>query len=172
MRYLLLLSAALFLVTPAARAEDALTMAEKAYESAWESAPLTIARAILVSGPAQGYGIYTERPAGPYKPGEKVLIYSEPKGFGYRDNGDGTVTFGFSLDLSVTGPDGAEVFSQADWQHVELTSKERNREFMLTIDLDFGATPPPPGDYKLNFLVHDMNSSESAPISLPVTLAE
>lgn len=172
MKYALLLSTALSLFAAMAHADDALVSAQQAYDAAWDAAPLAIPTATLIESRAAGFGIYTPRATHVYKPGEPVMIYSEPVGFGYKDAGEGKYTFGFTLDLAIAQADGTEAFRQDGWQHVELTSRTKNHEFMLTIDLDFGATPPPAGDYVLNFTIHDMNSTETAPISLPITISE
>ena len=141
--------------------------AEQKVEDAWLKTPLTFRKALLVDK-AQGFGIYTPRASNVYAPGESILIYSEPVGYGWHDNGNGTYTFGFNVDLLVKHPDGSILGGKENFQKLILTSKARNREFMLTLNL----TPDgfPPGDYVVKYTIHDVVLGKVATISQPFSI--
>ena len=93
-----------------------------------------------------------------------------PVGYAYKDNGNGTYSFGFNVDLIVKSPSGEIVGGQENFQRLELTSRAKNREFMLTLTLDL--TNAPPGDYVLEYKTHDLNSDKVGLMSLPFTLTK
>ena len=167
---LVLIAAALFALTTAAQAKDALTTAEAALDAAWVAAPLTVRQAFFVVGQPSGYGIYTPHPDAPFKTGESLITYAEPVGYAFKDNKDGTVSFGFNVDVALKSPDGKLVYEQKAWQAVSLTSHARNHEFMLTLTLDL--TGADPGKYVLDYTLHDQNSDKTADITLPFTLVK
>ncbi|MDR3475657.1 MAG: hypothetical protein P4M09_28755 [Devosia sp.] len=143
--------------------------AEKALDSAWAQGPLRFRQAFFVSTPPAGFGIYEARPDAPFKKGEKLIVYAEPVGYGWKDNGDGTYNLGFDVDLAVKGADGTELAKQPNFAHLSLTSHARNHEFMLVITLDL--TGADPGKYVVEYTAHDIASPKSAVISLPFSVA-
>ena len=160
----------LAMLTPAAAtAQDLvkLTAAEAAYEEVWSALPIGFRTVALVSE-AGGFGIYTERKDAVFKADEPVIAYAEPVGYGWKDNGDGTFSFGFNVDLMVKTPDGKIVAGQEDFQRLELKSRARNKEFMLTLTLNL--TDAPPGDYVIEYITRDITSSKRGRISLPITI--
>jgi hypothetical protein len=168
MKFALLLSSALILVAPAVRAEDALVTAGNAYRAAWDAEPLIIPYATLTTEPAIGYGQYNPRTDDVLKPGEHALIYFEPVGYGFKTDANNFNTFGLTVDLTIAKPDGTVVFSQENFQHLEWLTRVQLHEVIMNLDIGFGTLPA--GDYVLNFLVHDENSTETAPFSLPITI--
>jgi hypothetical protein len=168
-RYAILI--ALCVLTPAAamaQGLEKLTAAEAALDQAWSELPIGFRKVALVNE-ASGFGIYDERKDGVFKSGEPVTAYAEPVGYGWKDNGDGTYSFGFAIDLMVKTPDGKIVAGQEDFQRLELKSRARNKEFMLTLTLNL--TGAPPGDYIIEYVTRDLTSSKSGKISLPITIA-
>ena len=144
-----------------------ITKAQQAVDDAWTKSPLQFQQAFFVSAEPTGYGIYQKRDDEPFKTGEKLVVYAEPVGYGWKDNGDGTFTFGFDIDLTLKSADGKVLNSQSNFSHVALTSHARNHEFMLEITLDL--TGADPGSYVLEYTTHDIASSKTADISLPFT---
>ncbi len=169
MKFVLLVSTALLAAAPAVRAQDALATAGDAYAAAWDAEPLTIQFATLLREPATGYGLYNPRADNVLKPGEHALIYIEPVGFGYKVDANSFTIFGLTVDLSIAKPDGTVVFSQNNWAHLEWISRIRIHEVIMNMDLGLG--PLPAGDYMLNFLVHDENSTETAPFNLSIKIS-
>jgi hypothetical protein len=142
--------------------------AEKAVDAVWAQGPLRFRQAFFVSEPPAGFGIYTARPDTPFKPGEKLIVYAEPVGFGWKDNGDGTYNLGFNVDLSIKSADGTELGKQENFSKAVVTSHTRNHEFMLVITLDLSGADP--GKYVVDYTVHDIASPKSALISLPFAI--
>jgi len=163
---------ALFALAPLpATAQDlaAIEAAEKALDAAWEAAPLSF-RKVLFASEAMGFGAYIERSDNKFKPGQQILVYAEPVGYGYKANADGTNVLGAKVDLAIKTPAGEVALAQANFATLEITSHARNREFVLTLSLDLSGAPA--GDYVLEYLVHDLASDETAPISLPFSIVE
>lgn len=168
-RSMILITLALLAPAAATAQElEKLTAAEATVDAAWSEVPIAFRKVALVSM-ANGFGIYEERKDNVFKAGEPVVAYAEPVGYGWKDNGDGTFNFGFSVDLLVKTPDGKIVAGQENFQRLELKSRARNKEFMLTLTLNLEGAPP--GDYVVEYITRDITSSKSGKISLPVTIA-
>jgi len=172
-RLLAALAAALVLAcapgTAGAQDLNAIVAAEAAVIDAWNASPLVFRRT-LFAAEASAFGVYEERPDATFRIGEPILVYAEPAGYAWRDNGDGSFSFGFDVDLLLKKPDGTIVAGKEDFQRLELSSHERNREFMLTITLNVDGAPA--GDYVLEYRIRDIASAKSAIISLPLTIVE
>jgi hypothetical protein len=143
--------------------------AEAAVLNVWEQTPLSFRRAVFVTE-ANGFGVYKERENAQFKPGEPLLVYSEPVGYAWKDNGDGTFSFGFNVDLLLKTSSGEIVGGQENFQQLVLTSKARNREFMLTLTLTL--TGAPAGDYVVEYRTRDAFGAKSGMISLPFSIVE
>jgi hypothetical protein len=154
---------------PAQTIEDIET-AEEAVVAAWEQTPLMFRTAILADTPPQGFGIYYERAHNEYAPGEPIVVCAEPVGYAWRENADGSYTFGFDVDLLLKTTDGTVVGGQDDFEHLELTSYAKNREFMLTLTLSLDGAPA--GDYVVQYTTRDIASDKSGVISLPFSIRE
>src|SRR5690606_22789623 len=102
---------------------------EVALWHAWDQTPLTFRNAQFVTE-AVTYGIYTPRADAVFKAGESLLVYAEPVGYGFRDNGDGTYSFGVDIDLAIRDTAGGEVVNQKDFASAVLSSRRKNREFI------------------------------------------
>ncbi|GAB4273634.1 MAG: hypothetical protein Kow0013_27620 [Pararhodobacter sp.] len=154
----------------AAPAQDraAYDAAEAALIDAWEALPLSFRTTGFVATEASGYGMYTLRPDARFAVGEPMIVYAEPLGYAWRDNGDGTYAFGFQIDLILRNPAGEILAQQEAFQTSTLTSRYRNREFYMNITLNLNNAPA--GDYVLDYRVIDVVTREEAVISLPFTL--
>lgn len=141
--------------------------AESAVVAVWERTPLAFRRAMFVTE-ADGFGVYKERETAQFKPGEPLLVYAEPAGYAWKDNGDGTFSFGFDVDLLLKTSKGKIVAGQENFQQLVLVSRAKNREFMLKLTLN--VTGAPADDYVVEFRTRDAFSHKSATISLPFTI--
>lgn len=153
----------------AAQTLDAIEAAEQALDAAWEAAPLSF-RKVLYATEVVGYGAYVERTDARFKVGDQLLIYAEPVGYGYKANADGTNVLGYRADVKIRTAGGELILEQNDAAMAEITSHAKNREFYLTFELSL--TGAPAGDYVLEYVVHDIASDETAPISLPFSIIE
>lgn len=152
-----------------AQSLEAIDKAEAALEESWNATPLSFRKVVLVDK-ASGFGIYEKHETSTYKLSEPVVVYAEPVGYGWKDNGDGTFSFGFDIDLLLKTPDGQIVAGQENFQNLRMTSNARNKEFMLTITLTL--TGAPPGKYVIDYTTRDIASSKSGKISVPIELVQ
>lgn len=141
--------------------------AEAAVVAAWEKTPLAFRRAVFATE-ANGFGVYKERETAQFKPGEPLLVYAEPVGYAWKDNGNGTFSFGFDVDLLLKTSKGEIVGGQENFQQLVLVSSAKNREFMLTLTLN--VTGAPADDYVVEFRTRDAFGPKVATISLPFTI--
>ena len=171
-RLLPLAFVAFALVTAApAGAQDlsALTTAEQQVSAAWDATPLTF-RKTLFATEITAFGVYQGKDGSSFAPGEQIVVYAEPVGYGYKTNADGTFTFGFDFDLKVKDADGDIVAGKDGFANFELVSKAQNREFLVSLTLSLNEAPA--GDYTLEYLAHDIASDETATISMPFSISE
>lgn len=152
-----------------AQSIEAIEKAEEAVIAVWNATPLAYRRALFVDN-AQGFGVYQARANAIFKSGEPLIVYAEPVGYAWKDNSDGTYSFGFNVDLLLKSSKGEIVGGQENFQTLELTSRSRNREFMLTLTLNIDGAPA--GDYVVEYRTRDIHSAKSAVISLPFTVAD
>lgn len=137
---------------------------------AWQATPLTVRHAVFVSEHPAGFGMYTPHASDSFKPGEKLTAYAEPVGYGWKQVGNGMFEFGFVVDFLVKSPDGKILAGKQDFARLVQQSHVRNREFMLTLNLDL--TGASPGDYVLEYTLHDIASDKSTSFDLPFKIAK
>ena len=164
------LLAASFLAFARLAHADALTTAEAALEAAWAATPFSVRQAFFVVGQPDGFGLYVKHPDAAFKPGETLIVYAEPIGFAYKDAKDGTSSFGFDIDVTIKTAAGKVGLQQKSWQKIGLVSHAHNHEFNLALTLD--VTGADPGDYVLDYTLHDQNSGKVTDITLPFTIAK
>lgn len=161
---------ALFAAPPAvAQSLDALTAAEQQVATAWDATPLTFRKTLFATG-IEAFGVYTAKDGSAFAPGEQIVVYAEPVGYGYKTNADGTFTFGFNFDLVVKTEAGEIVAGKDGFANFELVSNAQNREFLVSLTLTLNEAPA--GNYVLEYLAHDIASDETATISMPFTISE
>jgi len=166
------LIAVLIAVAPAPVFAEASLNAYEASRAAllavWEELPLTIRNVALTEGAPAGYGDYVVHEGNSFKPGETIHIYAEVLGYGWRDNGDGTVSKLLDADLALIDASGATVASKQGF----VTTDVKSREKLLESDLAFNVTLTAfqPGAYKLEFTVHDRAGGKDTVFDVPVTL--
>lgn len=164
------LALGLLLTLPAA-AESSLNAYDAAHQalvSIFEDLPLSVRNVTLTEGPAAGYGNYTPRDSSEFKPGEKIYVYVEVLGYGWHDNGDGTQSELLDADLNLLNAQGQTVASQAKFLNANIKSRETLLETFLTLDATL--TSFPPGDYKLQYVLHDRAADKDVTFEVPITL--
>ena len=142
--------------------DDALAKINEAKNSIWESSPLVIHNATIVSADPGGYGIYDIRPNNEFKADEKIIIYSEPTGFAYGRDGDFYVV-DLALDFEIKDGSGASLAKQADFSKWTIRSRVPNKEFMGKLDYSFNGIKP--GEYEVITTVRDKNADSTAEFS-------
>jgi hypothetical protein len=146
---------------------DEVNKRDEAVRVAWEKTPFAIRQALFVTGKPGGFGMYTPRPDTPFKAGEQLVVYAEPVAFGWKGVEDDQYEFGFTVDFVLKTTDGKIIGGQDKFANLIFKSRVQNREIFLKLDLDLtGATP---GDYLLDFRIHDAEANKTAMIELPFT---
>ena len=130
-----------------------LAKAEGDVQAIWAKLPFGTRHAMIVKEKAEGFGAYNKREDTIFVKGNKVVVYFEPVGYGYKDMGGDLFQFGITIDFEVTDGSGAVLGGQKALQKVDITSHARNREFYSNFTLDL--TDIPAGDYGLGLIVHD-----------------
>jgi hypothetical protein len=149
---------------------DEINKREEAVVEAWEKTPLTVRRAIFVTEPPKSFGIYKPRSSSQFKSGESIIVYAEPVGFGWKTVEDDQFEFGFNVDLTVKTADGKLVGEQDNFAKLAMKSRYRNREFMLQLTLDLNNALP--GDYLLDYKLHDLGTEKTTTVELPFTIEQ
>lgn len=143
---------------------EAIEALDVAVGALWDKAPLTVRRALWVADEPQGFGAYTPRLNNHYAAGAKMIVYSEPIGFGWRKAGDFWKT-DIAVDMAVKTPDGKELFRKDGFSKFEVTSRARNREFYARLTYTLSGIPA--GEYVIDTTMHDAVSGKSGTFSLP-----
>lgn len=148
----------------AGKYDEAMKALDTVQDMIWRESPLSIRKAVFVTGEPQGFGIYTERPNNEFSSGETLIIYAEPFGFGYgRDNELFVIDLG--LDFVIKGSDGSVLAQQENFGSLTLRSRVPNREFMAKLNYDFSGLQP--GDYEVLTRIKDKNSDKSTEFTMP-----
>jgi len=146
---------------------EAIDTLDGAQSLLWERAPLVFRHALWVAGIPAGFGAYTARDSNVYSAGDQMIAYVEPVGFAWRKAGDGWQT-DFSVDVSIKGKDGNEIYAKKGFQNLAISSHVQNREFMA--HLTFTLTGLPAGEYTIATTFNDAVSSKSGSFSLPFVI--
>lgn len=167
LRALTLLSIALSLTAQGAGAQslEDLARREAALIEAWEKLPLTVRRAVFVAERPTGFGMYAQRRDSVFKPGEPLVIYAEPVGYGWKDAGNGQFDFGLDTGFVIKRRSGEVLGGNQNFGKLAWVSHVRNREVMVNLTLN--VTGLPPGDYVVEFQLRDITGSKTASFELP-----
>lgn len=146
----------------------ALEKFSSAQEALWQAMPLGVLNVKQVDT-ASGFGIYSERANHIYKPGEKIVLYMEPVGYGYGKDGLGNSMIALSVDITIVSAAGETLGTMEKVGRVQIASRSHNRELFFKLDLSLDGLPA--GKYRCNFVMHDENSSKTAPFSTDIEIA-
>jgi hypothetical protein len=170
MRYFVVALSTVLASAAAAQTLNEIDRRDAAVVEAWKATPLTLRRAFFTTEHPTGFGQYAERPNNVFKPGEKLISYAEPVGYGWKDIGDGETIFGFKVDLTIKNADGKILNEQKDFADLSLKSHAHNREFDVVLTLNL--TGVKPGDYMVEYTLHDIASDKTGSFTLPFKIAE
>ena len=146
----------------------ALEKFRSAEEALWQAMPLGVQNVKQIDT-ASGFGIYSERANHIYKPGEKIVLYMEPVGYGYGKDGLGNSLIALSVDITVVSAAGETLGTMEKVGRIQVASRSHNRELFFKLDLSLDGLPP--GKYRCDFLMHDENSTKTAPFSTDIEIA-
>jgi len=148
---------------------DALAALATAQDKVWEKSPLLFRKTIFVASDPQGFGIYDLHEGSTFKRSEKIILYAEPIGYGFRKDGELNV-IDLSLDFEVRAKDGRLIGGQKAFASPQLRSRVQTHEFFVKVVYRYSAVPA--GDYEVKTTVNDRTSGKSRSFTLPFTLTE
>lgn len=132
---------------------EAISTMRDALLAAWDKSPLAFTRAFPVAQKASGFGIFDKRADGPYKQGEPLLIYAEPVGFGWRQEGD-LYKSEMVADFVLHNASGKVLGGQKEFGNFKVSSHSRNTEYYVNLRYNF--TGLPPGRYVIVSTLRDL----------------
>ncbi|WP_234188855.1 hypothetical protein [Shinella sp. NM-101] len=131
-----------------------------AYGAFAATLPFSIGKAVFVSAPPEGYGMYAARPDSSFKAGEALISYVEPVGLTWRAADGGPLESHFTVDLELLDAKGAKLAEQKAFGSFDFKGSVRNQEVFAKLTLNL--TSPPAGDYVLRYRFRDSASGAVA----------
>ena len=122
--------------------------------------PFSVGKALFVSAPPEGYGMYAARPNTDFKPGEALISYVEPVGLTWRPVEGGQLESHFTVDLELLDNKGAKLAEQKAFGAFDFKGSVRNQEVFAKLTLTLSS--PPAGDYLLRYRFRDSASGAVA----------
>ena len=132
----------------------------EAYGAFAATLPFSIGKAVFVSSPPEGYGMYAARPDANFKAGEALISYVEPVGLTWRPADGGRLESHFTVDLELTDPKGTKLAEQKAFGSFDFKGSVCNQEVFAKLTLNL--TSPPAGDYVLRYRFRDTASGAVA----------
>ena len=154
--------------------------AKELYLSVWNQTEFNATFSTFVEPfSAAGYGVYEER-SNVFAPGERIVLYVEPVGFGHRQildeegNSNNTLyLMNITADYKIASANGTELQLIEDMPPVvNITSHRQNTEMFLTLTLTQDVQSLPTGSYVITYSVTDEVSGESFQLEREITVAE
>ena len=127
-------------------------------------APLGFRRILFVSAVPDGFAAYKPRDNTSFKQGEPLIIYTEPIGVAWKQNGE-EFSSKLTVDFEMRTPDGKVLAGQKGFGEFALDAREPPLDYMSHIKLDVSGAPA--GSYILGLTIHDANSGKSSSKDLP-----
>jgi hypothetical protein len=126
----------------------------------------------IQEGSAMGYGAYITHPF-VYKPGDNIVLYLEPVGYGFKQVvdqlGNTLNQINLTADMIISGSNGTQLTSIKD-PALSIISHNKNTEMFMTLKVA-QQTPFPVGDYKITYIIKDGSSGKSFQIVKSVKVA-
>jgi hypothetical protein len=146
------------------KAVAAIDSARTAVAEALSKAPLGFRRVLFVSAVPEGFADYKPRADNTFSANEPLIIYTEPIGIVWKQDGDEFASK-LTVDFEIRTPDGQVLAGQKGFGEFALSAREKPLDFMTHIKLD--VTGAVPGAYILALTMHDTNSDKSVTKELP-----
>ncbi len=158
-----------------------LEAAREQYLSAWNNTAFTSQFDVFVAEDSVSlYGVYREHiPANVFRPGETIVLYVEPVGYGYQPITEASVdsnttslyVMNMTADIYGTDSSGEPFFAIEDLPVGNLISHRQSTEIPMTLTLTQEESFPV-GDYILTYVVHDHVTGQSFQIDRQITIDE
>jgi len=126
----------------------------------WNSSPLTAENVTFLEKEANFYGDIIPKEDKNYQPGDKLLLYLEPKNYLIEANQDGKYKIDMILDTKLIFEDGTIVFHNPKFIRFKKESSQPNREvkFDMFFNLNSGLNS---GEYTIkNTLIDKLSGDE------------
>ncbi len=130
--------------------------------------PFSIGKVIFVSAPPAGYGMYDQRPAASFKPGEPIISYVEPVGLTWKTIEGDRLEAHFTVDLELLDAKGTVLAEQKAFGSFDFRGSVRNQEVFARLTLNL--TEPPAGEYVLRYRFRDAASGAVALSEQPFSI--
>jgi len=152
-----------------------LDSAKKQYMSVWNQTEFNAAFSTFVEPlSAAGYGVYQEHDS-VFRPGETIVLYVEPVGFGYKQipdgNGSSLYLMNMTADYVIASSNGTELQTIENVPVGSIVSHRANTELFLELTLT-QARPFPVGDYNIKYTITDEVSGKSFQLEKQIRVAE
>lgn len=152
-----------------------LDSAKEQYMSVWNQTEFNATFSTFVEPlSAAGYGVYQEH-GSVFRPGETIVLYVEPVGFGYRQipdgNGSSLYLMNMTADYVIASSNGTELQAIEDVPVGSIVSHRTNTELFLELTLT-QARPFPVGDYNIKYTITDEVSGKSFQLEKQIRVAE
>jgi hypothetical protein len=168
-------------ITPTTNGSSNQTMnldaAKEQYLTVWNQTGFNIVFDTYVEpDSATAYGIYEEiGNNNTFRPGETMVLYIEPVGFGHRqildDQGNTQYLMNFTADFLIADANGNELLAFEDVPLGSIASYRQNTELFLELTITQDQ-PFPVGDYMITYIIHDQVSGESLEIDKRITISD
>ncbi len=137
----------------------------------WDQSPgIGFTDSVLVIEPASGFGIFNPRAGNIFRPGEPIVIYAEPFGYGFGSPGEGLFSIGFFVDLQVQDAKGEILADVPNVADLEMSSRFANKEFQANITYSLDGLAP--GKYRLITTLRDKYSPKLGSFEIEVEIAD
>lgn len=144
---------------------NAIEALDDAAVALWEKAPLIFRRALFVAEKPAGFGAFNPRENNVFNGSNvEMIAYAEPFGFGWEKSGDLWRTR-MIADLTIRTKEGKILAEQSDFQRLEVSSRVRNREFMVHFTYTLSSIPK--GEYVIDTTLRDEVGRKEGTFSLP-----
>lgn len=141
----------------------------KATMEIWNAGPLLFRKALFVTKPPVGFGIYDPRSDSVFAPGEKLIVYVEPVGFTWKLK-DGLNHAELIADLVIKETEGTVIGQQEGFATFTFDSREKNLEVMSAVTI--GLTEASAGKYSAELKFTDTLGDKSATFTLPFEIKD
>ena len=159
-----------FRTTPSA---SKYTAAREQFLKAWDTLEFQPLVATFVNGSSQiATGVYQEH-SNVFSPGETILLYMQPIGFGAKEiqgpKGEKLFLINFTADVALSR--GGEILASAtNLGGVQITTHMRNTELFTTVSVT-QTNPFPTGNYSIKYTLNDKITGKKFELTKDITIA-
>jgi hypothetical protein len=159
--------------------------AKQLYLSVWNQTKFNATFSTFVEPfSVAGYGVYEQR-SNVFSPGEAIVLYVEPVGFGHKQiidkegdsgssNNNNTMLYlmNITVDYEIDAANGTKLQLIEDVKAGSITSHRPNTEMPLTLTITPEVQPLPIGSYVVTYSVTDEISGESFQLRKDIIIAD